>query len=971
MKKHFLLVVYYFLISSSFAQSIISISPNQGNAGTQLSAVVTCQNTFFQSGSPQGVREINLTRNSCNVLRAVNVQVIDNEHLSFDLNIPSNAADGVFDLSILTWSAPGLFLNSAFTVTGGTPVSLDSISPQNVNENQLVTLTLVGQNLQYLSGLNPNITLSNNRYSFNALNRTVIDPNTLSVQFLLPAYIDSGAYNVNIYTTSAGCYRLNNALQVHVTSPKQLVSISPPQTTAGTTLSAVITSVNTYFMTASPQGINSLQLKDQNCHIINSSQITVLNDTAVAANFIIPPNAQNGFYDVSLRTATYNTFLLPSSLEVTGGVTKELLSFSPATGLSNTLINAIVTGTNLDSIFSGSSLVVNLKSVVGFITLPATNLTIGSTSATMDFQIPPYSENSDYDLNVTSSKGCYKISSAINLSGAQPRSLVSINPSVGYRARQLSAVITGQNTHFMSGTPTNGVININFQSVTNPSKFFNVQGQNIAVQDSNHVTINFTIPRSMIAGWYNVTVANQDGYRWSLLPGFEIKGTLISGQVTFDVDSNGTYSAGDLPFPNKKVLLLPDSTISITDPLGNYLFSVDSGQYTIEMNTDTDWFVTTTPTQHLVNVDTTDLSNFNFGLQPYDEEYSLYLTITPGFPRCGNQMYSSIVYTSYSTTNVSGQVFLLLDPSMQFISSSPLPSLISNDTIYWNYNNLAPFQSSTIHYTSTIPFSPGDTITSFAGVSANIGGTEIADFSNTSTQIIRCSFDPNDKSVEPLGVGSANYVLLDGYLEYMIRFQNTGNDTAYSVLILDTISDAMDMNSFSVVDQSHPVQTHLYGHAVEFRFDPIMLPDSIVDEPGSHGYIKYRIKPNANSTQGTVVENHAGIYFDLNAPVITNTTSNVLTNDLTIGIQTIYLLKELIKVYPNPANLRFNILLPDQMIKGHVRIVNSLGKEIKSLFADSNILSIDMHDWSEGLYYIMVTSADGKIRTTAKIVRVN
>ena len=971
MKKHILFLVFYFLIISSFAQSIISISPNQGSAGTQLSAVMTCQNTFFQSGSPQGVRDINMSRNSCNVLRAVNLQVIDNEHLSFDFNIPGNAADGVFDLSVSSWSSPNLFLNSAFTVTGGTPVSLDSISPQNVNENQLVTLTLFGQNLQYIAGLNPNIYLSNSHYAFNALSRTVIDPNTLAVQFLLPAYIDSGGYNVNIYTTSAGCYRLTNALQVHVTSPKQLVSISPPQTTAGTTLAAVITSVNTYFMTASPQGINSLQLKDQNCHIINSSQITVINDTAISANFIIPPNAQNGFYDISLQTATFNTFLLPSALEITGGVTKELLAFNPATGLSNTLLNATITGTNLDSIFFGSSLSINIKSVVGYVTIPATNVISGSTSATMDFQIPAYSENSDYDFNVTSSKGCYKIPAAINLSGAPPRSLVSINPSVGYRGQQLSAIITGQNTYFMSGTPTNGVSGIIFKSVTNPAKSFTVSTSSIFVQDSNHLLTNFTVPTGMISGWYDVTVVNQVGYRWSLQPGFEVKGTLITGQVTFDIDSSGTYTAGDLPFPNKKVMLLPDSTISITDRLGNYLFSVDSGQYTVEMYTDTDWFVTTSPLQHLLNMDTTDLSNNNFGLQPYNEAYDLYLTITPGFPRCGNYMYSNILFSNYSTRDVSGMVYLVLDPAIQFISSNPTPNLISNDTIYWYYNNLPSFQSSTISYTSRLPFAPGDTITSFAGISANNSGNVLAEFSNASTQVIRCSFDPNDKSVEPLGVGAANYVLLDGYLEYMIRFQNTGNDTAYSVLILDTISDAMDMNSFSVVDESHPVQTHLYGHAVEFRFDPILLPDSIADEPGSHGYIKYRIKPKANSTVGTVVENHAGIYFDLNAPVITNTTSNVLTNDLTIGIQTIYSLKELIKVYPNPANARFNILLPEQMIKGYVRIVNSLGKEIKSVIAESNILSIDSHDWSEGLYYIMVTSADGKIRTTAKIVRVN
>jgi hypothetical protein len=52
-------------------------------------------------------------------------------------------------------------------------------------------------------------------------------------------------------------------------------------------------------------------------------------------------------------------------------------------------------------------------------------------------------------------------------------------------------------------------------------------------------------------------------------------------------------------------------------------------------------------------------------------------------------------------------------------------------------------------------------------------------------------------------------------------------------------------------------------------FHNIMLPDSTSDEPGSHGYAKFRIAPETGLLPGETVTNIANIYFDFNAPVIT------------------------------------------------------------------------------------------------------
>ncbi|MEM9824801.1 MAG: T9SS type A sorting domain-containing protein, partial [Bacteroidota bacterium] len=102
--------------------------------------------------------------------------------------------------------------------------------------------------------------------------------------------------------------------------------------------------------------------------------------------------------------------------------------------------------------------------------------------------------------------------------------------------------------------------------------------------------------------------------------------------------------------------------------------------------------------------------------------------------------------------------------------------------------------------------------------------------------------------------------------------QNTGTDTAFNVVIRDAISEYLNPNSIRPGASSHP---YTWGIAEDdvlfFNFENIMLPDSNINEPASHGFVKFKIKQELDNLPGTLIENSAGIYFDFNAPVITNT----------------------------------------------------------------------------------------------------
>ncbi|MBK9543645.1 MAG: hypothetical protein IPO49_15270 [Bacteroidetes bacterium] len=193
-------------------------------------------------------------------------------------------------------------------------------------------------------------------------------------------------------------------------------------------------------------------------------------------------------------------------------------------------------------------------------------------------------------------------------------------------------------------------------------------------------------------------------------------------------------------------------------------------------------------------------------------------------------------------------------------------------------------------------FNPA-TVTFFEGAQLSIEGC----FSSASTGFVNqlptnlyhdkfdevCSvitgpIDPNDKSVLPVGIGFDHSVKKSDILTYKIRFQNVGNDTAFSVLIRDTISEDLDISSIYSGASSHEYEFNIYGDRIaEWFFPNINLPDSFINEQESNGFVDFDIRPRNTISAGSFIRNKAEIYFDFNEPVITNSTENKICDSLT------------------------------------------------------------------------------------------
>ncbi len=223
--------------------------------------------------------------------------------------------------------------------------------------------------------------------------------------------------------------------------------------------------------------------------------------------------------------------------------------------------------------------------------------------------------------------------------------------------------------------------------------------------------------------------------------------------------------------------------------------------------------------------------------------------------------------------------------------------------------------------TNQEPFSPGFVLpTAFLeGCSSTPGGTFSFGFTNLLfdgddqdwyDQLClpnTGAFDPNDKRAVPVGYGDDHNILPETPLEYTIRFQNTGTDTAFTVVLRDTLAASLDLATLRLGAASHDYTFALDSSGtLEIDFLDIMLPDSNVNLAASQGFITYTIAPRAGLPLQTRIENTAAIYFDFNDPIITNTTFHTIdTNFIRIstGLQTPAVSYARLSVFPNPAGV--------------------------------------------------------------------
>jgi photosystem II stability/assembly factor-like uncharacterized protein len=360
---------------------------------------------------------------------------------------------------------------------------------------------------------------------------------------------------------------------------------------------------------------------------------------------------------------------------------------------------------------------------------------------------------------------------------------------------------------------------------------------------------------------------------------------VLRGSIFKDENNNckkDTSEKGVLA--HKMVRIMPRNFATMTDSFGYYEISLPPDSYTVS-TANLPYYKTgcsdSAPLNFVLKANETKDTNFVF--KKTNEAFDLAMRLSTGSrARPGFEVDFVLKIDNNGTEKVDSALVTLSLPTYMSFKSAEQSGVLKNNQVQWMLYNQSVSEAKTL--TARLRVSPDAPLSSKLFFEAKVNvlnkkDTIPQDNLDTLSLTVTGAFDPNDKTVLPEG----EIPIFTKELDYLIRFQNTGNDTAFKVIVVDTLSQNLDIFSLKNIVASHPFTVSNKKNILTFIFSNIFLPDSFVNERASHGFIRFKVSPKKGIKHGENIANTAAIYFDFNKPIFTNTAkSNVIKPVVTI-----------------------------------------------------------------------------------------
>jgi hypothetical protein len=431
----------------------------------------------------------------------------------------------------------------------------------------------------------------------------------------------------------------------------------------------------------------------------------------------------------------------------------------------------------------------------------------------------------------------------------------------------------------------------------------------------------------------------------------------INGNVFYDVNNSCAREPGEINLANMKMVLAPGGDVTYTNNYGNYYYgNKPFGAYILFQNPG-NYFAANSCGNYYPFTFLPAYTNYtqNFADTLFNTAQdalpiiSRMTNYTPGF----NTTLTLIPYRANPYVAFSGQVSLTLDNDLVYIGSNTTPASVVGNVYTWNFVNSSPITIQTNTPASTLLNTPIQNC-AVTNLTSSVDANSLND-NYCENVVVVGSYDPNNKLVIPEGTGpNHNIAKEDSILTYTINFQNIGTAPARRVILIDSLTEKLEIFKYKTIYASHDYKLEVIDNKVlKVTFDDINLPDSTSNEPESHGQFVFQIHQKGNNNYGNVIRNKAEIYFDYNAPIITNQTFNTIYKAPT-SVSDYFNNNLEFSLRPVPA--KDNITINFSKVTNGLAIISDIsGKQLitKELKNSRNEV-IDVSTLAGGFYFIRI-----------------
>lgn len=509
-----------------------------------------------------------------------------------------------------------------------------------------------------------------------------------------------------------------------------------------------------------------------------------------------------------------------------------------------------------------------------------------------------------------------------------------------------------------NGLPNKNVLVGNYSSTTNANGYYEIlvphSYQSLTLQTASGNTI--TYPGNY---GYNFNFTTNNPMHTNYNFGVASFVANINGTVFIDYNNDSLYNAGDVTVANATISAYDTvnqlTYFAVTDNYGNYSVDVPAGSFTLKVAEARLDSITIYPDSIFITNPVGSIYNKSFALQTNGSDLGVHLSAS-GQARPGFSYSVTATVENHRTDSCQAIIVMTYPLGNTYVSAQPAGAIHNgvNRTVTWTTGIIAPAKAEyfTGNFTVSVGVPLGTVLTTAAAITP-IGGCADVNTTNNSLTLsstVVGSLDPNDKSVAPAGT-----IAKDQRLYYRINFQNTGTASAINVIVQDVIDASLDLNTFLMERSSDNYELATNGNTFTWKFFNINLPDSNTNEPQSHGFIEYSIKPKTGLPDGTIINNTADIYFDFNPAVVTNITTNQI--DLSFATQD-HSNNRCEGLFPNPANqFIYFSCIEKQLAGARVTIYTLTGQMVYSDDLKDDHM-VPVASFSPGLYFIKIDSGN-------------